>query len=192
MRRLALCLVLTMSLAPAGAAFAKEPVKAKVCGASDCRETKDRGALMALTEGGPPTTPPSHGAAWYRVTMTIEIDRGRHDTFPMAIVPSEGLMRGGDGNEGYTWMPVSTAAAREYRRITRGLEPRAASALEGIGAPDAPSVRVDEVVLPREEPRADGGGASPLPWIAGGVLLLAVAGLLIRRRGLPWPKPAAG
>jgi hypothetical protein len=79
MRRLALCLVLTMSLAPAGAAVAKEPVKAKVCGASDCRETKDRGALMALTEGGPPTSPPRHGAAWYRVTMTIEIDRGRHE-----------------------------------------------------------------------------------------------------------------
>jgi hypothetical protein len=189
MRRLALCLVLTMSLAPASAAFAKEPVKAKVCGASDCRETKDRGALMALTEGGPPTSPPSQGAAWYQVTMTIATGPDQRDTFPMAIIPSAGLMRGGDGNEGYTWMPVSSAAAREYRRITRGLEPHAASALEGIGAP---KVRVDEVVLPREEPQADGGGVSPLPWIAGGVLLLAVAGLLIRRRGLPWPKPAAG
>jgi hypothetical protein len=190
MRRLALCLVLTMALAPVGAAFAKEPVKAKVCGASDCRETKDRGALMALTEGGPPTTPPSQGAAWYRVTMTIEIDRGRHDTFPMAIVPSKGLMRGGDATEGYTWMPVSEAAAREYRRITRGLEPRAASALEGIGAPEA---RVDEVVLPpREEPQADGGGASPLPWIAGGLVLLGLAAALVRWRGLPWPKPAQG
>jgi hypothetical protein len=187
MRRLALCLALTMSLAPAGAAFAKEPVKAKVCGASDCRETKDRGALMALTEGGPPTTPPSRGAAWYRVTMTIEIDRGRHDTFPMAIVPSEGLMRGGDATGGYTWMPVSEAAAREYRRITRGLEPRAASALEGIGAP---KVRVDEVVLPREEPQSDAGGASPLPWIAGGLVLLGLVGALLRWRGLPWPKPA--
>jgi hypothetical protein len=179
-----------MSLAPAGAAFAKEPVKAKVCGASDCRETKDRGALMAFTEGGPPTTPPSHGAAWYQVTMTIAIDRGRHDTFPMAIVPSAGLMRGGDEAEGYTWMPVSTAAAREYRRITRGLEPRAASALEGISAPDAPNVRVDEVVLPREQPQADGGGASPLPWIAGGLVLLAVGGALVRWRGRPRPKPA--
>jgi hypothetical protein len=187
MRRLALCLVLTMSLAPAGVAVAKEPVKAKVCGASDCRETKDHGALMALTEGGPPTTPPSDGAAWYRVTMTIEIDRGHHDTFPMAIVPSKGLMRGGDGTGGYTWMPVSSATAREYRRITRGLEPRAASALEGIGAPE---VRVDEVVLPREEPQADESGASPLPWIAGASVLLGLAGALARWRGLSWPKPA--
>jgi hypothetical protein len=190
MRRLALCLVLTMSLAPAGAVFAKEPVKAKVCGASDCRETKDRDALMALAEGGPPTSPPRHGAAWYEVTMTIEIDRGRHDTFPTAIVPSAGLMRGGDEAEGYTWMSVSPATASEQLRLTRGLEPRAASALEGIGAPGAPSVRVDEIVLPREEPRADGRGASPLPWIGGGLVLLGLAGALVRRRGLPWPKPA--
>jgi len=187
MRRLALCLVLTMSLAPAGAALAKEPVKAKVCGASDCRETKDRGALMALTEGGPPRIPPSRGAAWYRVTMTIKIDRGRRETFPIAIVPSAGLIRGGDAAEGYTWMTVSSAAAREYRRMTGGLEPLAASTLEGVGAP---KVRVDEVVLPREEPRADRGGASPLPWIAGGLVLLGLAGALVRRRGLPWPKPA--
>jgi hypothetical protein len=189
MRRLALCFVLTMSLAPAGAAFAKEPVKAKVCGASDCRETKDRGALMALTQGGPPTTPPSHAAPWYRVTMTIEIDRGRHDTFPMAIVPSEGLMRGGDATEGYSWMPVSAAGSREYRRITRGLEPRAASALGGIGAPE---VRVDEVVLPPREDEPDGGSSSPLPWIGGGLVLLGLAGALLRWRGLPGPKPAAG
>jgi hypothetical protein len=187
MRRLALCLVLTMSLAPAGAAFAKEPVKAKVCGASDCRETKDRGALMALTEGGPPTSPPSQGAAWYQVTMTIATGPDQRDTFPMAILPSEGLMRGGDATGGYTWMPVSEAGAREYRRITRGLEPRAASALEGIGAP---KVRVDEVVLPREEPQSDAGGASPLPWIAGGLVLLGLVGALLRWRGLPWPKPA--
>jgi len=179
-----------MSLAPAGAAFAKEPVKAKVCGASDCRETKDRGALMALTEGGPPTTPPSHGAAWYRVTITIALGPDQRDRFPLAIVPSKGLMRGGDATEGYSWMPVSEAAAREYRRITRGLEPRGASALEGIGPPQA---RVDEVVLPpREEPRADGGGASPLPWIAGGLVLLGLAAALVRWRGLPWPKPAQG
>jgi hypothetical protein len=189
MRRLALCLVLTLSLAPAGAAFAKQPVKAKVCGASDCRETKDRGALMALTEGGPPTTPPSHGAGWYRVTMTIEIDRGRHDTFPLTIVPSAGLMRGGDATEGYTWMPVSAAAAREYRRITRGIEPLAASTLEGIGAP---KVRVDEVVLPPREAEPDGGSSSPLPWIAGGLVMLGLAGALVRWRGLPWPKPAQG
>lgn len=186
MRRLALCLVLTMSLAPAGAAVAKEAVKAKVCGASDCRETKDHGSLMALTEGGPPTDPPTRGAAWYEVIITIAMDREHHDTFPMAIVPSAGLMRGGDSAEGYTWMPVSSAAAREYRRITRGLAPFSAGSLEGVGAPKA---QVDEVVLPPEESNPD-GGASPLPWIAGGLVLLGLAGALVRWRGLPWPKPA--
>src|SRR5215217_8387620 len=112
MRRLAISLVLAFSLAPA-AAVAKEPVSANVCGASDCRTVKDRAALMALTEGGGPTDPPKSGAGWYEVVMTIEVDRGRHETFPLAIVPSEGLMRGGDAEAGYSWMPVSSAAARE-------------------------------------------------------------------------------
>jgi hypothetical protein len=187
MRRLALCLVLTVPLAPAGAAFAKEPVKAKVCGASDCRETKDRGALMALTEGGPPTSPPSHGAAWYRVTMTIATGPDQRDRFSLVIVPSAGLMRAGDATEGYSWMAVPAATASEQLRITRGLEPRAASALEGIGPPE---VRVDEVVLPPREAEPDGGSSSPLPWIAGGLVLLGLGGALVRWRGLPWPKPA--
>jgi hypothetical protein len=86
-------------------------------------------------------------------------------------------------------MSVSPATASEQLRLTRGLEPRAASALEGTGPPE---VRVDEVVLPREEPQADGSGASPLPWIAGGLVLLGLAGALLRWRGLPWPKPAEG
>ena len=188
MRRLAICLVLTLSLAPAGAAVAKEPVKAKVCGSSDCRTVKDRSALMALTEGGGPTDPPARGAGWYEVVMTIAVERERHETFPLAIVPSEGLMRGGDPEAGYSWMPVSARAAREYRRVTRGIAPFPASTLEGTGRVEA---QVDEVVLPpRAEREAQDGGSSPLPWIAGGVALLVLAGLAIRRRGLPWPKPA--
>jgi hypothetical protein len=189
MRPLAICIGLTLSLAPAGAALAKEPVKAKVCGASECRTVKDRDALMALTEGGPPTDPPDRGAGWYSVRMTIEIDRGRHDVFPLVIVPSAGLMRGGDASEGYTWMPATRTARREYGRITRGLAPLPAGTLRGVGPP---KVRVDEVVLPPAEAKPDEGGTSPLPFVAGGVVLLALAGALIRWRGLPWPKPAEG
>jgi hypothetical protein len=190
MRRLAICIGLTLSLAPAGAAVAKEPVKAKVCGASECRTVKDRDALMTLTEGGPPTDPPDRGAGWYSVRMTIAIDRGRHDQFSLAIVPGLGLLRGSDGTEGYAWMPATPTAVREYRRITRGLEPKPAGALRGVGRPHA---RVDEVVLPPAEAEAEAdGGSSPLPWIAGGVVLLGLAGALIRWRGLPWPKPAQG
>ena len=188
MRRLTICIVLTLSLVPAGAAAAKKPVAAKVCGPSDCRTVKDREALMALTEGGPPTDPPDRASGWYSVRMTIEIDHGRRDSFPLVIVPGAGLMRGGDAGQGYAWMPVAPTAVREYRRVTRGLAPFPAGALKGVGPP---RVRVDEVVLPRAEAEPD-GGSSPLPWIAGGVVLLALAGALIRRRGLPWPKPAQG
>jgi hypothetical protein len=183
-----MCMVLALSLAPAGAAAAKEPVKAKVCGKSDCHTVKDRDALMALTEGGPPTDPPDRGAPWYSVRTTIEIDRGRRDSFSTAIVPSAGLMRGSDASEGYVWMPATPRAKLVYRRVTRGLAPFPADSLKGVGPP---KVRVDEVVLPTEQAHHD-GGSSPLPWIAGGVALLALVGLLIRRRGLPWPKPAQG
>jgi MYXO-CTERM domain-containing protein len=181
-------MVLALSLVPAGAAAAKKPVSAKVCGPSDCHTVKDRDSLMALSEGGPPTDPPDRGAPWYSVRMTIEIDHGRRDSFSTAMVPSAGLMRGADASEGYVWMPATARGARVYRRVTRGLAPFPPASLKGVGPP---RVRVDEVVLPAERPRQD-GGSSPLPWIAGGVALLALAGLLLRRRGLPWPKPAQG
>jgi hypothetical protein len=181
MRRLAISLVLAFALAPA-AAVAKEPVSAKVCGASDCRTVTDRQALMALIEGGGPTDPPKGGTGWYEVVMTIEVDRDRHETFPLAIVPSEGVMRGGDEEAGYNWMTVTDAGAREYRRVTRGIAPFSPSSLEGLGRPEA---KVDEVVLPPAEPKADGGGSSALPWIAGGLVLLGLAGALLRWRGLP-------
>ena len=53
----------------------------------------------------------------------------------------------------------------------RGLEPRPASALRGVGV-EPPQAQVDEVVLP-PEPAPDGGGS--VPWtlllIPGGVAL---------------------
>jgi hypothetical protein len=184
-----MCMILALMLIPAGAALAKEPVKAKVCGPSDCRTVKDRQTLMALTEGGPPSDPPKHGAAWYRVRTTIALGEGQRDHFSTAIVPSAGLMRGSDASQGYVWMPATAAAMRAYREVTRGLAPYPARTLKGVGVP---KVRVDEVVLPPHEAQPDGGGSSPLPWIAGGVVLVALAGALIRWRGLPWPKPAQG
>jgi hypothetical protein len=195
MRRLTICIVLTLSLAPAGAALAKEPVAAKVCGPSDCHTTKDRDALQALIGGGPPADPPKRDEGWYSLLVTIQTGPDQFDDFSMAIVPSKGLLRAGDAGEGYAWMSATPAGAREYRRITRDLTPFAAGTLKDVGAPGTPKARVDEVVRPPKETQeqADGGGSSPLPWIAGGlVLVLALAGLLIRRRGSPWPKPAEG
>jgi len=173
-----MCMVLALWLVPAGTAVAKEPVAAKVCGKSDCRTVKDRHVLMALTEGGPPTDPPDRAAPWYTVRMTIAIGEGQRDHFTSAIVPSTGLTRGSDAVEGYVWMPATPRAKAAYRRVTHGLAPFPADTLKGVGATTA-------------EAHPD-GGSSPLPWIAAGVALLALAGLLIRRRGLPWPKPAQG
>ena len=183
-----MCTALALWLVTAAAAIAKEPVAAKVCGKSDCRTVKDRTLLMALTEGGPPTDPPDRAAPWYTVRTTIDVGGGQRDHFMSAIVPSAGLMRGSDATEGYVWMPSTARAKAVYRRVTHGLAPFQAATLRGVGAPQA---RVDEVVLPHRQPKPD-GGASPLPWIAGGLALLALAALLIRRRGLPWPKPAQG
>jgi MYXO-CTERM domain-containing protein len=189
MRRLTISMILALALLPAGVAVAKQPVSAKVCGPSDCRTVKDRQSLAALTQGGPPTDPPSRGTGWYAVRITIAVDRGRNQTFPLVIAPGPGLMRAGDASQGYTWMlPASADAARRYREITRGLAAFPAGALKHVGRPRA---RVDEVVPPPAEAEP-GGGSSPLPWIGGGVVLLGLAGLLLRRRGPHWPKPAQG
>jgi hypothetical protein len=163
-----MCMVLALSLVPAGTAAAKEPVRAKVCGPSDCRTVKDRDALMALNEGGPPTDPPKHGAAWYSVVMTIQIGDDQFDHFRSAIVPSLGLLRSSDVNEGFVFMPATDRAIRAYRRVTRGLDPFPAGTLKGVAA------------RPATKPQRD-SGSSPLPWIAGGVVLLGLAGLAIRR-----------
>ena len=187
MRRLTICIALTLWLLPAGVAAAKKPVAAKVCGPSECRTVKDRDSLTALTEGGPPSDPPKHGAAWYSVRVTIATGPDQHETFAMAIVPSAGLLRAGDATGGYSWMEATPRGVREYRRVTRGLAGFPLRELKGTGLPEA---RVDEVVLPPAEPKAEGGSSSPLPWIAGGLVLLGLVGALVRWRGLPWPKPA--
>jgi hypothetical protein len=163
-----MCMVLALSLVSAGTAGAKEPVKAKVCGESDCRTVKDRDALMALSEGGPPTDSPKRAAAWYSVLITVQIGDDQFDHFRLAVVPSLGLLRSSDVSEGFVFMPAPDRTIREYRRATRGLEPFPAGTLKGVAARSA------------KEPRQD-GDSSPLPWIAGGVVLLGLAGLVIRR-----------
>jgi hypothetical protein len=186
MKRLTLCLALVLPLSLAVAAEAKEPVSAKVCGGSDCRTVKDREALMALSEGGPPTDPPKP-SAFYRVELTIRGD-GELFRFPVVIVPDAGLMRGGTEVEGYTWMPVSASAVRQYRRMTRGLEPLPAAKLQGLDV-RLPGAQVDEVVLPPSEPESGGGGAPVWPWIVFGLPALGLLGLAVARLRRPSPGP---
>jgi hypothetical protein len=186
MKRLSLCLALVLPLALAGVAEAKKPVSAKVCGASDCKTVKDRDSLVALAEGGSPTEPPG-ASPFYRVELTVQGD-GELFTWPVVIVPDTGLVRAGSEAEGYTWMQLSGKAVGEFRRITRGLEPRPASTLGGLHPPEA---RVDEVVLPPAEPESGGGSAPVWPWIVFGLTALALLALAVARvrRSSPSPGP---
>jgi hypothetical protein len=128
------------------------------------------------------------------VRLTVKAEDERF-TFPSVIVPSEGLMRGGTEAEGYTWMPVSDHAVREYRRITRGLEPFPASQLDGLDV-TLPDAQVDQVVSFADDPASDGGGAPVWPWLVFGIPALGLVALVIvrfRRRPRPGPaQPAEG
>ncbi len=193
MRKLTLPIMLGLMLLPAATAAAKEPVAAKICGPSDCTTTKDKDTLMAFFDGGGgPASPPTHGVPWYTVRTAIDIGEKRPEHFEQVVIPQLGVVRGQDETGAYTWMSLSDRAAREYRRLTRDVEAFPASELKGTGPVEA---KVDEVVLPPKpdpDAAADGGGSSPLPWIAGGLVLLGVVFALIRRRGRPWPRPAQG
>jgi hypothetical protein len=193
MKRLTACLALLIFCALAATAAAKEVVAAKVCGASDCRQVKDRDAMLALAEGGTPTDPPA-AAPHYRVTLTVRGD-GERFTFPVVIVPSSGYLRGGTEAEGYTWMPVSQLARNEYRRITRGIEPVPAAKLAGLDVRLPKEAQVDGVWVYADE--GDSRGGAPVwPWLVFGPLaagLLALAVIRFRRRPRPGPaQPAEG
>jgi hypothetical protein len=187
--------MLGLMLLPAATAAAKEPVAAKICGSSDCTTVKDKDTLMALFSGGGPADPPERGVPWYSVRMAIDIGQERPDHFDQAIVPSLGLVGGEDPDGGITWMSMDRRAEGIYRRLTHGISAFPASDLKGVGPVGLPEAQVDEVVLPPKQPAAaaDGGGSSPLPWIAGGLVLFGLVALvLVRWRGRPWPRPAQG
>jgi hypothetical protein len=121
MKPLTACLALVLTLSFAGGAAAKELESAKVCGASDCRKVTEHKSLVALMRGGPSTDPPA-AAPYFRVELTMRGD-GELATFPVAIVPGAGALRDGTARDGFRWFQVPPRVAREYRRMTRGLEP---------------------------------------------------------------------
>jgi MYXO-CTERM domain-containing protein len=183
MRRLTVGLAWVLSLVVAADAAAKEVVAAKICGPSDCRETRNHRMLEAFMEGGPSTLPPNP-APWYRVETRIdEGDSGFQAS--SVVVPSASMIRGDDNIGGYmSWVRISPATVRVYRKLTRGIAPFPARKLRGLEPPPA---KVDEVVLPPHPNRqpaavAKDDGGSPLPWIGGGIALLAAGGLVLVRR----------
>ena len=180
MRYLAGCAAMVVALAlGAEVAAAKEVVSAKVCGASDCREIDDRASLMALHEGGPPTSGPEKGSDWYTADLVVRAEDQRV-TFGITLVPRAGLIRGEDG----TWMPVSAQAVRAFNAMTRGLDPFPAAKLEGVVPPEPASAAGSEPAASDGPVGSGDEGGSVLGWIVGGgtALLLGLLALLVIRR----------
>jgi hypothetical protein len=180
MKRFLPALVACLALfVPAVPATAKKIVKAKVCGASGCNETKDRSVLAALPEGGDPTDPPSRPSGWYRATLTVESGDAR-DSFTLAALPGARLLRSEKDQltGGYTWMRMTASAAAAYQSAVRGMQPFPASRLSGLPQP-APASQVPERAADR-----DGVPMWVLALaIAGGVTAGAAA--LLQRRWMP-------
>jgi MYXO-CTERM domain-containing protein len=179
MRRLTVGIALALSLIVAADAAAKEVVAAKICGPSDCRETRNRQLLEAFMEGGPSTLPPNP-APWYRVETRIDEGESGFQASSV-VVPSASMIRGDDNAGGYmSWVRITPATVRVYRELARGIEPFPASKLTGLEPAPA---KVDEVVLPPHHvAAAEDDGASPLPWIGGAAAAVLALGLVVVRR----------
>jgi hypothetical protein len=173
-RRLALLPALAALVLPAPA-LAKEPVKATVCGAGGCVTSKDRVAILPLTEGGPMAPGPSTGAPAYRVRLTIATEGAERVTFTTWVAPSLQLMRGSDG----TWMELPAATLAALRHVAPDLRPFAAARLPLGGqytGPGSDSL-APETFAPTPAPAEPSTGSSPL--LFGGIAVLAFTGLAI-------------
>jgi hypothetical protein len=181
MKTSALIITLALALLAAPSAGAKEPVKATVCGASACHTETDKAALMALSEGGPPSDPPRHASPWYRSTITIGGAQGEEGKWSVVILPAERLIgtRQTLGRR-LTWLPMTPAGWRAYRSLTRGLAPHPAETLTGFSSEPIPA-QVDETVTPPAD--HGGGGIDAWTWLLTGAVALSVALAWWFRRG---------
>ena len=84
-------------------------------------------------EEGTPTAAPKQGAPFYRIRMTVKIDKGQTDSWTLVYVPSQGLLRT-NGEFGFEWLATTPRGQRGFDRVVQGLEPQPASALRGVGA----------------------------------------------------------
>jgi hypothetical protein len=198
MTRLLSLITAVAALALPATAVAKEPVKATVCGAGGCVTSKDRAAILPLTEGGPLAPGPSKGAPAYRVRLTIaagETSSGRPHTesFTTWFAPSLHRMRGADG----TWMELPTATLAALRHVAPGLRPFPAARLPLGGQYSGPGSDslAPETYAPQPAPAPEASaGRSPL--LLGGIGLAAIAALagtllIVRRRRTASPgRPA--
>jgi hypothetical protein len=198
MTRLPVALIAVAALVAMPApAPAKEVKSATVCGAAGCQSSKDNAAVAAAVEnGGPPSTPPRHGAAFYRVTVHI---KGDPEPLRLLVAPGIGQVRGPDG----TWFSLPDSAVNAWRDVVRGVRPFPAAKLPDVETPAPRSVKGG--ALPRHTytvapvPAKEPIGGTSTGLIAGitaaAVALLALAAALVarrrRRQGPTGPRPAA-
>jgi hypothetical protein len=151
-------------------AGAKKLVAARACDDDGCQAITVASKLRGMEEGTPAAAP-ERGAPFYRIRMTVRFAKRQTDTWTLVYVPSDGLVRVGGQFGGYEWLAATPRGQRGFDRLVRGLEPRPASELRGVGAEASePVAQVDEVV-PAPVADEDGG----LPW----TLLLIPGGLAL-------------
>jgi hypothetical protein len=172
MSRIAVLAITAALLILAPQALAKEITGAKVCGASDCRDVEAPGLLLALPDTGDPTDPPRNpGGGWYRTTVTMDAE-GHRESFAVDAFPRQNLVRVRDDTTAtYRWLPMTSDAARAYRKITFGLDPRPISRLTGF-----------EARPPAAAPDPAPGGGFPWAWVAAAVSFGAAAAAFAMRR----------
>lgn len=194
-RTLAVCTALAAMLALPPGAMAKEVEKASVCGPDGCATTsnqKERQAIATAVEnGGPPSTPPSRHAPYYRVRVFIKGMPRSEPPFRLLVAPAIRRVRGPEG----TWFAMDRFAFRAWRRVTDGLRPFPGSRLPDVD-PSAPRPVVAGQLPPRTYAPAvahpAAGTTDETDWglIAASVLAspLLLAALIYadrRRRGRP-------
>jgi hypothetical protein len=173
-------------------ALAKEPVKATVCGAGGCVTSKDKAAILPLTEGGPLAPGPSKGAPAYRVRLTIaagETPSGKPHTesFTTWFAPSLHRLRGSDG----TWMELPATTLAALRHVAPGLRPFPAARLPLGGQYSGPGSDslAPETYAPKPAPVAEASNG-PSALLLGGIGLAVLVVALLLARALSRPARA--
>jgi hypothetical protein len=200
MTRLLIALIAAAALVAIPAeAPAKEVKSATVCGAAGCKRSADTAAVAAAVEnGGPPTSPPRHGAAFYRVTVHI---KGDPEPFRLLVAPGIGQVRGPDG----AWFSLPESAVTAWRDVVRGVRPFPAAKLPDVEPSAPPSVQGGALTphtdtaapVPAKEPTGGTSWGLIAGITAAAVAVLALAASLIARRRRregrtgPWPAAAS-
>jgi hypothetical protein len=171
MRRLLITAILfTAALAAVPSlATAKGVREAEVCGATGCRDVDD-GNLFAFLPDGSSARPPSAGAPFVTVTVTMEHDRSEGGGFEYDYLPSLGLTRTHDLSTYGEWVKLSPRSRAALDGAIAGTKLRPAAQLGELPEP-APA--------PAHAPATDGG---PPSWAISGAALAAIALLALAAR----------